>query len=204
MLAAVLLIGAVVGGTIAYLFQETQTVTNTFTVGDINITLKETGTVADGDNQKKEYTDLLPGSEYEKDPTITVKGDSESCYLFVKVVENNNTVGSKKVLDYSVITSGDKSWTELTGIDTTYNVPANTKYYFQTVTKNEADQTFQVLTANKVIVKSDIEKTDVTTINYNTPSIVFTAAAVQSTNIATPQAAFATLSQSFTGTKKSN
>ena len=41
-LALTLLIGCSLGGTIAWLMDKTETVTNTFTVGDINIDLTET------------------------------------------------------------------------------------------------------------------------------------------------------------------
>lgn len=89
-LCAVLLVAASVMGTLAYL-TSTDTVTNTFTVGKVAITLDEAKVNADGTpvqgvarvNANKYH--LLPGHTYKKDPTIHVAADSEDCYLFVKV-----------------------------------------------------------------------------------------------------------------------
>lgn len=89
-LCAVLLVGATVMGTMAYL-TSTQTVTNTFTVGKVAITLDEakvdTNGTPDVDAARvttNEYK-LIPGHTYIKDPTIHVASDSEDCWLFVKV-----------------------------------------------------------------------------------------------------------------------
>lgn len=98
-LCALLLVGASVLGTMAYLTSKTDAVVNTFTVGNVNIELDEgvidstTGKFTDKGasrtKQGQEYH-LLPGSDYDKDPTVTVKKGSEPCYLFVKV-ENGIT-----------------------------------------------------------------------------------------------------------------
>ena len=73
---AALLLVLGVGATIAYLVSSPATVKNTFTVGDVSITLQETtGT---------RYI-LAPGVALPKDPTITMKAGSEACWLFVKV-----------------------------------------------------------------------------------------------------------------------
>jgi len=92
-LSAMLLVGASVLGTMAYL-KSSDTVTNTFTVGSVKIELDEAdvdvdgGYVSDEDARVKENEyHLLPGHTYIKDPTIHVDADSEDCYLFVKVVD---------------------------------------------------------------------------------------------------------------------
>ena len=74
LLALVLVIGCVAGGTVAWLVAKTDPVVNTFTYGNINITLAETT----GTNYK-----VIPGTVIEKDPKVTVKAGSEACYLFV-------------------------------------------------------------------------------------------------------------------------
>ena len=89
-LAAVALIGAIgVGSTFAYLSSKTGTVTNTFTVGNVVITLDEKDTDNSTPNAERDqanaYTDMIPGSPYEKDPTVHVAANSENCYVFVKV-----------------------------------------------------------------------------------------------------------------------
>ena len=75
-LAVVLVVGGVVGGTLAWLTAESDTVTNTFTLGDIDIDLDETT----GSN----YT-MIPGNTIGKNPKVTVTAGSEDCWLFVKV-----------------------------------------------------------------------------------------------------------------------
>ena len=73
--AIALVLCCVVGGSLAWLVDQTDPVKNTFTVGDINIDLTETTT---------DYK-MVPGNTIAKDPTVTVKADSEASWLFVKV-----------------------------------------------------------------------------------------------------------------------
>ena len=97
---AVLLVCISVGATVAYL-TATDTVTNTFTVGKVKITLDEAKVNADGKSvdkngnvvtnlsdaervQQNSYK-LMPGHEYTKDPTVTVKAGSEESYVRVLV-----------------------------------------------------------------------------------------------------------------------
>ena len=88
LMAAVLLVAMSVMGTVAYLTSQ-DVVTNTFTVGNVVITLDEldvdNSTPGDNDRDKANVYKLMPGHSYVKDPTIHVKG-AETCYLFVKVV----------------------------------------------------------------------------------------------------------------------
>ena len=90
-LCAVLLVAASVLGTMAYLTSQAE-VTNTFTVGSVSITLDEAPVDANG----KETTGarvttnsykLMPGHEYDKDPTIHVAANSEDCWLFVQITD---------------------------------------------------------------------------------------------------------------------
>ena len=98
-LCAVLLVVATVFVTMAYLTSTTKDVTNTFTVGNVKITLDEedvdTDTNTDDNvtvnNEVRDLANgykLIPGKTYDKDPTVHVDATSENCYLFVKV-ENN-------------------------------------------------------------------------------------------------------------------
>lgn len=96
LLALVLVIAMSVAGTMAYLTDKA-TVTNSFTVGKVAITLDELDTDNDtntSDNvqvgntvrDKANAYKLIPGVTYTKDPTVHVTAGSEDCYLFVKVV----------------------------------------------------------------------------------------------------------------------
>lgn len=78
-LAASLAAVAVVSSSLAY-FTDTETKTNEFTVGNVDITLTEEKWDADLNNK-----DLIPGKTIPKDPTITVDADSETAYTFMKV-----------------------------------------------------------------------------------------------------------------------
>lgn len=99
-LCAVLLVTASMLGTMAYL-TSTDEVKNTFTVGQVKITLDEAQVNGDGkpiNKDGKVVTDLaaaervktnsyklLPGHTYTKDPTIHVDAVSEDSWIFVKV-----------------------------------------------------------------------------------------------------------------------
>lgn len=162
-ICAVLSCVCLIGTTFAWLTAETAPITNTFTYGDINITLVETkGTGSDTEKTFK----MLPGAVIDKDPVVTVTRGSENCWLFIKVEKDNNP---DNYLDYSVDTVG--GWTL---------VPEQTDVYYRQVDYNESnDQPFNVLTGNKVTVKSSLTKTDLTNIGTDYPTLKFTAYAVQ-------------------------
>lgn len=130
LLCAILLVGATIAGTVAYLTDQDNVVENTFTVGKVVITMDEadvneygkllyktgatdaegkpvldtavTGNIADRvvENSYK----LVPGHTYTKDPTIHVAADSEACWLFVEI---NNQINA--TLD------GQTGWTHING-----------------------------------------------------------------------------------------
>ena len=93
---ALLLVAAGVFGTLAYL-TGTDTVNNTFTVGNVKITLDEAKVTTDGtpvvgaDRVKANEYHLLPGHTYTKDPTVTVEECSDLSYVRMKVTFNNAT-----------------------------------------------------------------------------------------------------------------
>lgn len=155
MLALVLVIGCAVGGTVAWLTAQTGPVVNTFTYGDINIDLKETT----GNDYK-----IIPGVDIEKDPKVTVKANSEACWLFVKVEEE----GTFDKVTYSIA----KDWTQGDG----KKIPANV--YYREVNAATTDQEFYVLEDNKVTVSENLTKEDIK--NITIPSkLTFTAYASQ-------------------------
>ena len=105
LLALVLVIAMSVTGTMAYLTSK-DSVTNTFTVGNVKITLDEApvdanGKKTDGARVQENKYKLIPGHVYDKDPTIHVDANSEDCWLFVKVedglanIEDNTTIASQ-------------------------------------------------------------------------------------------------------------
>lgn len=86
-------IGATVAGTVAYLTDRAAAV-NTFTVGQVDITIDEAkvdpdGTPVPGADRVTENTyHLIPGQTYIKDPTMTVDKNSEEAYVRMLVTVN--------------------------------------------------------------------------------------------------------------------
>lgn len=130
-LAVAVLIGCVAGGTLAWLLDTTPAVTNTFTVGDVTLTLKESpitvaddGTVTYGapaENTSNTYP-ALPGSAYKKDPVVEVDEGSEKCYLFVKF---EYTAAASTYYTYTSNLNEDNGWTNLssdTGSEVWYRI----------------------------------------------------------------------------------
>ena len=123
-LCAVLLVVSTVFVTMAYL-TSTDSVKNTFTVGDVAITLDEAevetdGTViADAERVKANKYHLIPAHYYVKDPTIHVADGSEDCWVFVKLENGLKDIIASETIEEQMTTNG---WT---CIDTTNNIWAH-------------------------------------------------------------------------------
>lgn len=191
-LALVLLLGCGIGGTIAWLMDSTETVTNTFTVGDVEITLKESpyyqtqntyGELTEG--QDNSYP-MIPGTTYKKNPTVAVDANSENCWLFVVVEKTNNP---DTYLTYELALTG---WTAVEG---------ETNVYYREVKKTDTTREWQLLKGNTehtdgyITVKDTIvndSSTDANAVKMPTagsePKLSFTAYAVQSANRTVEQA----------------
>lgn len=145
-LASTMLFGIATGGTIAWLTDNTEKVTNTFTVGNVEITLKE----SPYDKDKDQYGDpqenvrntypAIPGATYKKNPVVTVMGGSESCYLFV---EFTYSADAQIYLNY---TSNLKAsvWTQLDSTITNAD-GTKTEVWYKDVTKSESHQSWNLL-----------------------------------------------------------
>lgn len=175
LLALVLVFGAAVGGTIAYLTDTTGPVTNTFTVGNIDIGLAETAT----------DFKMVPGCDITKDPKVTVMANSEACWLFVRIDESSN-------LDDFISYTVASDWTQGDGT----NIPSNV--WYRSVTASTTDQTFSVLTGDEVTVKNTVTKAMMDALTDNTrPTLTFTACAVQADGLNTAEAAYAQAPAAF-------
>lgn len=184
LMAVVMLFGATVGGTLAWLQAESKPVVNTFTAGKIEIDLNETDVDKD-DNTKANAYKVVPGNKYVKDPVVTVKAGSEECYVFVEIVEENNTFDNGKYIEYAINTA---DWTLVTG-------ETNVYYYREKVNAldKEVVMTSTVLATdadgNNITINPNIEKTDMTA--ATAAKLTFNAYAVQSANLADANAAWA-------------
>ena len=174
LLALCLLIGGVVGGTIAYLVDKTDPVVNTFTTSDVDITLGETTT---------DYK-MVPGATIKKDPTVTVKAGSEACYVFVKVEKSTNfgtymTYGMAE--GWNQLKDGNG--TDVAGV------------FYREVAAGSADQEFAVLKNNQVTVLTSVTKAMMETAKTAKPTLTFTAYAIQQAGFDTPEKAWAEASK---------
>ncbi len=178
LLALVLVVGCAVGGTIAWLTATTEPVVNTFTYGKIKIELTETT----GNAYK-----IIPGVNISKDPKVTVKADSEACWLFVKVAEEGTFVAGR--VTYSIA----EGWTAL---DAT-NHPG---VYYREVDAVTADKDIYVLAGDAtypngvVTVSENLTKAEVNRVATQQPTLTFTAYAVQKDGIDTAAEAWAQVS----------
>lgn len=169
-LCAALLVCATVLATMAFL-TDTAEVKNTFTVGNVDITLDEAKVTvygkADGTDRviENDYK-LIPGKTYTKDSTVTVATGSEDCYLFVKV-ENDiaNALISTSTNDTKTIADQmeDNGWTLLSG---------SSNIYYQQDAKKADDK---VPVFSTFTVSSNVA--DLST--YDGKTIIVTAYAVQ-------------------------
>ena len=140
-LALVLVIAMSVVGTYAYLTSH-DTVTNTFTVGNVQIKLDEAAANADGslvykddgqtlaDRVKANDYKLLPGHKYNKDPMVTVLKGSESSYVKM-------TVTFSKAAELDAIFAPGANMTSI------FNGYDSTNWVLKNVTKENNTRTYE-------------------------------------------------------------
>ena len=166
--------------------------TNTFTVGNVAITLDEadvneygqkvkadgsvagpTDTLADRVD-KNEYK-LIPGHEYVKDPIIHFQPESEASYLFVKLENGIKNIVADTTIENQILAKG---WALLSGTD---------NIYYKSVAANESKtdvEDYSVFDSFKLT--SDAKVAD-----YNGKTIKVTAYAVQADGFTTAAEAWA-------------
>ncbi len=198
-LCVALAVLTIAGTTLAYLTSH-DTVTNTFTVGNVQIKLDEAQVNADGtlvpnaDRVKANSYKLIPGHTYNKDPMVTVLKGSESSYIKMTV-----TFSKAAELDDIFKPNG----ADLTSIFTGYNAAnwiakgntedttANTRtyefWYKETVAAPTADVALDAL-FDSITVPSTITNTQLATIEGMT--ITVNAYAIQADGFATADAAW--------------
>lgn len=176
-----LVLCTVIGGTLAWLVTETDPVVNTFTYGDINITLRETDTNKDGDNDPNTNTyPMVPGHTITKDPKVTFMANSEDAWLFVKLQKTTN-------FDDFMTYEMANGWTKLDNVD---------GVYYREVSKAAQDAEFAVIKDDTVTVKGEVTKGMLNALDANGatnyPKLTITVYAVQrDNNIATAADAWA-------------
>lgn len=197
-LCAVLLVAGSVLGTLAYL-TSTDSVTNTFTVGNVQITLDEAKVGADGKaltgndaaRVKANNYKLMPGHTYDKDPTVTVKAGSESSYIKLVVVvtksQELDAIGVDLLATFNGYDSANwlyKGNTE----DTTNNTRTYEFWYKETVSAAGSDVKLDAL-FDRITIPGTITNEQIATVNEMT--ITITAHAIQADGFANAEAAWA-------------
>ena len=180
---------ASVAGTIAWLTDTTDPVTNTFTPTGIGIKLEETWNTDDDEDGEKESwkAQMIPGKEYAKDPKVTVvlNETNVEIYLYVKVEEND----CQTYLNYELnIGDGINGWTAVKDVE---NV------YYRAVRPEEEDQSWYLLKDNKVTVDPNLQKADEDASTLSMPgaqTMKFTAYAIQKEGF-TPETGWAEVSK---------
>lgn len=160
--AIVLVIGCTAGGTVAWLVSKPDPIVNVFTVGNINATLTETKTAFK----------IVPGVVIAKDPVATVTANSEDCYLFVKLTEENwptfteatETGSTTRKVKYEIA----DGWTKL----------EDGVYYREVLKKDTENRAFHVLKNDQVTVSNTLTKENVDAIT-GTPELTVAVYAVQ-------------------------
>lgn len=177
-----LLATAVIGTTLAYFTDETTAVTNTFTVGKVEITMDEARVDEDGVKQGAERTTtgngykLVPGHTYVKDPTIHVAEGSEPCYVFVKF---ENQLALCEDADASMISQMDvKGWKQY----------KETNVYYKETAVDASTAAQDVVVFDNFTVKKDITAEDLKA--YASKTVILTAYAVQAEGFGSAAAAW--------------
>lgn len=159
-----------IGGTIAWLQDGTETITNTFAPTGIEITLTETFDGTETDDGAE--FDIVPSKAYQKDPVVTVVGSKTDVdvYLFVKFEETGEP---GKYFEYSF---NDTGWEKVPGVN-----PDNV--WYRAVPASTADQSWHLLneladaSGKHIRVKSGVKETDMTA--ASAAELKFTAYAIQ-------------------------
>lgn len=173
--AIVLAVVSACSVTLAWLTATSGDVTNTFTVGKIEIELKEhefvDGELTDTEVVANDTYKVVPGSTEDKDPFVRVKSGSEPCYVYV-------SVDNKLVIDSTVVGTPNidtANWTVVSS--------SGTKTLYRYNTKVDASEATQVI---PVFTKVTYAGEAITTANIGQladKTIVINAYAHQSENL---------------------
>lgn len=181
-LAVCILAVAVIGATMAY-FTDTDSKTNTFTFGKVDIDLTEDSTDENGAVKGNKSTDggitypgVLPGLVYSKVPTVTVKSDSLAAWVII-------TATVPTVYDWDGLFNGRIDMMNFTKVKKT--VGENTVYYFYAnaaVTAGSSVTPFTKVKINPALTQNDVAKKF---------DMVINAYAIQKDGFSDAEAAFA-------------
>lgn len=206
LMCAVALVAGSVFGTYAYLTSK-DTVTNTFTVGNVYIELNETDTDEDNDTKNNKYH-LLPGETYVKDPTVTVIANSEDAYvrMLVKVSDIKKLKAAIPATDYDdyyqddvfllqklcLDENGADTWNqnwEVYGVTNNNDGTATYEFRYKDIVHKSAADTPMEALFTKITVPNFLTNEQLA--NWNEIEIEISAHAIQATGFDNADAAWA-------------
>lgn len=171
-----------VTGTLAWLSDKTETVTNTFTPSNITVMLTETDSNQDSDNDANTNSyKMVPGATIIKQADVSIAANSEACYVFIRITENLGawstfTQSFEDYLDYDVA----NDWTILEGVSGVY-------YLVVDATKAQNGASFGVLAGDEIRVHGVNVTKEMMNALYEPgakyPTLTFEAYAIQSANL---------------------
>lgn len=150
---------AVVGGTLAW-FTDDEVATNTFTVGNVDITLTEPNWEGSG---AQDAPEVYPGEPLAKDPTVTNEG-ANPCFVRIKV-EGLDCLGNAGMITYRTDYVDDK-------LGDHWVLHTDGYFYYDQVLA--VDATTDAL-FDQIVIPTDLTNGDATTLH----NVVVTAEAVQ-------------------------
>ncbi len=163
--AAALVAVVGIGSTLAYLQDETEGTTNTFTIGDVKIDLDEPTWNPENGN------DMLPGATVAKNPIVTNVGQTEA-FIGVRID------GMKEVTDRGFIVKSDKNDVVLDAVYENKELTDSSKIFAWNPSYTLVDKTGAVVTAGEDTVLTVAELTELVNINgdvlffaYNSPIV---------------------------------
>ncbi len=173
-LSCVLTISVFAVGTVAWFNDQSETAQNSFTFGNIDINLTETGAV-----EGKQTLKVNPGTKVAKDPKVTVTPNSEDSYVYVKVTEDITLDGATETPEFKDFFQYEiaDGWTEIgdTGIYYREHDKTNTatEYY---IIEGEGSGEFKngFVQGNPKVTNEDVDA-----MSAHWPTLTFKAYAVQ-------------------------
>ena len=180
-----------IGGTLAY-FTDDDKVENTFTMGGVEIDLFETDEDGEKEQSGLTYAGVVPGFDYDKDPTVENIGSLDA-WVRVNVTLNNYSIfaaaaEAHNVTDLATIFAdfADSKWTlaKAPVVDSTADT-VTYSYYYNTVLAPDTSTgpLFTSVTIPAAFTSEDLE-------NLTGFKITVTADAIQRDPFTTPAAAF--------------
>lgn len=211
LVALVMILAIGIGGTLAYLTDNTEEVKNTFVVGSIgDLSVAETGAEnVQGSEDKQQQFVIVPGVDLKKDPTVTYTpyaGDEYqdlNAYVFVEIKatgweENDGAYDVNDVVSWSV---NKTDWTELSVNGDTavyyhlYEVPGEGEDEIDSVVLPVMATLSGAANGETINVETSITMNDIDDVAAAAGNIVIKAYAIQQGSFADAAAAWAAVNQ---------